>query len=89
LFSINRVPETVEVGVRPEDIALGKKRKADLRVRVEMLSNFGAEKYVHTSLGESSITVRASKDATYNTGQMISLFVDSDKPHIFYEGQRV
>ncbi len=83
------VGEIVEVGVRPEDIALGKETKADLRARVEMLSNVGAEKYVHTSLGDSSITVRASKDATYNIGQMISLFVDSDKLHIFHGGKRV
>ena len=61
------VGKTVEIGVRPEDIEFGKKGKANLRARVEMLSNVGAEKYVHARLGENAITVRASKDATYST----------------------
>jgi ABC-type sugar transport system ATPase subunit len=81
--------KTVEVGVRPEDIVFGKNGEAELRARVEMLSNVGAEKYVHARLGEGPITVRASKDATYSTGQMISLFIDPDKLHVFHEGKRV
>ena len=79
----------VAVGVRPEDIMLGKNREAKLRARVEMISNVGAEKYVHARLGEGLITVRASKDAIYDTGQMISLFIDPDKLHVFHEGKRI
>lgn len=79
----------VAVGVRPEDIMLGKNREAKLRARVEMISNVGAEKYVHARLGEGLITVRASKDATYDTGQMISLFIDPDKLHVFHEDKRI
>jgi multiple sugar transport system ATP-binding protein len=79
----------VAVGVRPEDIMLGKNREAKLRARVEMLSNVGAEKYIHARLGECLITVRASKDATYDTGQMISLFIDPDKLHVFHEDKRI
>lgn len=83
------VGKTVEVGMRPEDIVFGKNGKANLRARVEMVSNVGAEKYVHARLGENAITVRVSKDATYDTGQRISLFVDPDKLHVFHEGKRV
>jgi multiple sugar transport system ATP-binding protein len=83
------VGKTVEIGVRPEDIELGKNGKANLRARVEMLSNVGAEKYVHARLGENTITVRTSKDATYNAGEMISLFIDPDKLHVFHEGKRI
>jgi multiple sugar transport system ATP-binding protein len=83
------IGKTVEIGVRPEDIEFRTHQEANLSARVEMLSNVGAEKYVHARLGEKPITVRASKDATYSTGQMISLFIRPDKFHVFYEGQRI
>jgi ABC-type sugar transport system ATPase subunit len=83
------VGKTVEIGARPEDIEFGRNGKSNLRARVEMLSNVGAEKYVHARLGENAITIRASKDATYNAGEMISLFIDPDKLHVFHEGKRI
>ena len=83
------VGKTVEIGARPEDIEFGINGKSNLRARVEMLSNAGAEKYVHARLGENTITVKASKDATYNAGEMTSLFIDPDKLHVFYEGKRI
>jgi len=83
------VGKMVEVGVRPEDMVFKKNGEGDLDAGVEMLSNVGAEKFVHGRLGEGSITVRASKDATYDPGEMISLFIDPEKLHVFHQGQRV
>ena len=88
-FAQDLVGKTVEVGMRPEDIVFGKNGKANLRAQVEMVSNVGAEKYVHARLGENAITVRVSKDATFDMGQMTSLFMDPDKLHVFHEGKRV
>ena len=79
----------VEVGVRPEDIQFSESGETGLNATVEMISNVGASKYVHASLGKSAITVRAAKDVSYDTGQSVRLTVDPNKLHIFYEGKRV
>jgi len=79
----------VEVGIRPEDFEFKESERTPLRGTVEMMSNTGADKYVHARLGNSSVTVRAEKDAPYDTGQPVRLSVDPKKVHIFYEGMRV
>jgi multiple sugar transport system ATP-binding protein len=81
--------DSVEVGVRPEDISLSENGGTRLQAQVEMLSYVGAEKYIHGRLGETLITVRASKEATYTAGEMICLFVDPHALHIFHKGRRI
>jgi ABC-type sugar transport system ATPase subunit len=85
----NLAGRTVEVGVRPEDLEFTGDEKTGLKARVEMLSNVGAEKYVHARLGDNLITVRTSKDTAYHTGEQICLSVDSEKLHVFDEGRRI
>ncbi len=79
----------VEVGIRPEDIEFKESGKTLLHATVEMMSNVGADKYVHARLGKSPVTVRAAKDVSYDTGQRISLAVDPNKLHIFHGGRRI
>jgi len=88
-FSRDLVGRTVEVGVRPEDIMVARNKKTPLQARVEMLSNVGAEQYIHARLGKSPITVRTSKDAMYHTGEVISMSIAPEKLHVFEEGKRV
>jgi multiple sugar transport system ATP-binding protein len=78
----------VEVGIRPEDIEV-RQEESDLRAEVEMLSNVGAEQYIHTKLGRAPLTLRAPKDATCRAGDMIPIHVDTRKLHFFFEGQRM
>jgi multiple sugar transport system ATP-binding protein len=88
-IALDMQEQDVEVGVRPEDIALDESGKTHLRARVEMMSNAGADKYVHARLGKSQVTVRAAKDLSYDTGQSIRLSVNPDKLHIFHAGMRI
>jgi ABC-type sugar transport system ATPase subunit len=81
--------QDVEVGIRPEDIEFSKTGSPPLAATVEMMSNVGASKYVHARLGKSSVTVRAGKDVSYDTGEPVSLAVDPNKLHIFHEGKRI
>jgi multiple sugar transport system ATP-binding protein len=78
----------VEVGIRPEDIEIGKSATA-LSGKVEMISNIGSEKYLHVGLGTVSLTVRAPKEAIFQTGQIIFLAMGPDRLHIFHEGRRI
>jgi ABC-type sugar transport system ATPase subunit len=79
----------VEIGIRPEDIAIAKDFKEALKGEVEMISNMGANKYIHVRSGSTSLTVRCDKEDSFRPGEIVSLAVDPSKLHIFYEGQRV
>ena len=79
----------VEVGIRPEDIDVGQAPGTALRAQVEMLSNVGAHKYVHGRLGGTSITVRATKEASFQPGQTVCLVIHPERLHIFHEGRRI
>jgi len=79
----------VEVGIRPEDIVVGQGAGTVIRAEVEMISNVGTDKYIHARLGETSITVRAPKEANFQPGQIVPLVIDPKRLHIFYEGRRI
>jgi ABC-type sugar transport system ATPase subunit len=79
----------VELGIRPEDVEFSESGGIRLHATVEMVSNVGANQYVHARLGKSAITVQAPKDVSYDTGQPVSLVVDPNNLHIFYGGKRI
>lgn len=81
--------QDVEIGIRPEDIEVKEDGRSGIRAAVEMMSNAGADKFVHARLGKGPITVRAPKDVSYDSGQLISLSVDPSKLHVFREGRRI
>jgi hypothetical protein len=54
-----------------------------------MVTNVGAEKYIHARIGDSVITVRTSKDATFFSGQDVCLIMDVEKLHVFEKGRRI
>ncbi|MBW1707809.1 MAG: TOBE domain-containing protein, partial [Deltaproteobacteria bacterium] len=79
----------VEMGIRPEDIKVAHGREKSLRAKVEMISNVGAEKYIHAVLGTTGLTIRAAKEASFQAGEIIPLVINPSKLHIFKKGQRV
>jgi multiple sugar transport system ATP-binding protein len=79
----------VEVGMRPEDIECGEAAKTHLRAEIEMMSNVGADQYLHARLGEAPLTFRALKDAQYSVGEVLPIYVDTHKIHIFHKGRRM
>ncbi len=95
-FSLNGVDvssklgETdVEMGIRPEDIKVAHGRDKTLKAEVEMISNIGAEKYIHARMGTAGLTIRAAREAFFHAGDIIPLVIDPSKLHIFQNGQRV
>ncbi len=82
----------VELGVRPEDIEIGQGRGGTMVVqetKVEMLSNVGSVKYIHARLGQEGLAVCVPKDTNLQPGQVISLYIDPQRVHIFHEGLRL
>ncbi|MDY6990899.1 MAG: sn-glycerol-3-phosphate ABC transporter ATP-binding protein UgpC [Thermodesulfobacteriota bacterium] len=79
----------VEVGIRPEDIECGEEDKTHLKAEIEMMSNVGADQYIHARIGTAPLTLRAPKDATFCAGDIVPIFIDTRKLHIFHEGRRV
>ncbi len=77
----------VELGVRPEDIRVGKNES--LKAVVEMMSDAGSEKYVHARLGRAKVTVRVEKDASCREGEVLGLGIEPRRTHIFRDGRRI
>jgi multiple sugar transport system ATP-binding protein len=95
-FSLNvvNVPshleeKDVEMGIRPEDIKVAHEGENILMAKVEMISNVGAEKYIHARLGTAGLTIRANKGDSFQPGEIISLVVDPSRFHFFYKGRRI
>jgi ABC-type sugar transport system ATPase subunit len=79
----------VELGIRPEDIEIRREPGRSIQAEVDLLSNVGADKVIHTRRGETLITVRAPKETSHNRGEKIPLFIDPSKIHLFKEGRRI
>jgi len=79
----------LEIGLRPEDIKVGLEDDGGLKATVEMVTNVGSEKYVHTRIGSTSLTARVEKETSITTGGVVSLGIDTSKLHLFDGGKRI
>jgi multiple sugar transport system ATP-binding protein len=79
----------VQVGIRPEDIAVGRGREDALKATVDMVSNVGAEKYLHARVGNGNLTVRVTKEFALHPGDRVPLVMDPSKLHVFHNGRRI
>jgi len=79
----------VEMGIRPEDVELSGEGTATLKARVQMVSNVGSEKYIHARLGREEITLRASKEASCRSGDVIDLIMPPHRLHLFSGGKMI
>jgi len=86
---LNFKENTIEIGIRPEDIEISHGSENELKAKVEIISNVGSEKYIHTRIGSATITARARKEETFLSGETISLGINPSKLHIFYNGKRI
>ena len=86
---LNPVDGEVDLGFRPEDVKIVEAGAETLPVKVEMISDVGSEKYIHTQIGREHLTLRAPKDASFRPGEIINLTIDLTRLHIFQGGVRV
>lgn len=79
----------VELGIRPEDLAVSQSETAQMKARVEMHSNVGAHGYLYVRMGETDLTIRVPKGVSPRPGDTIGVQCDLSKVHVFQEGLRV
>ena len=79
----------VEIGIRPEDAEIVPAEEGGTPIRVDMLSHVGSEQYIHGQLGDEALTLRASKEASIQQGDVITVRIDPDRLHVFRQGRRV
>jgi multiple sugar transport system ATP-binding protein len=82
-MDLNFGGEELKIGIRPEDIKVGRESEAGLRAEVEMVTNVGSEKYVHARVGATSLTARADKEVAVTPGEIICLGLEASKLHFF------
>ncbi len=86
----HKIPEgDVELGIRPEDVAILEGQAASMKAHVGMVSNVGSEKYLHGRIGREEITLRAPKDAAWVAGDIIDLQFPAERLHLFLDGRRI
>ncbi|MDY6857225.1 MAG: ABC transporter ATP-binding protein [Thermodesulfobacteriota bacterium] len=85
----NLSEKRVELGIRPEDIEIVHKAEDALRVKVEMISNVGSEKFIHARLGSNDMTIRIAKEADIRLGEIIQVVMKPSMLNIFYNGRRI
>ncbi len=81
--------ETVEMGIRPEDMVIGPEAPGSLQLEVDMVSDVGSEKYVHGTLGAQGVTVKGSKDRPFTAGEKVFISVNPVAVRLFHKGRRI
>jgi multiple sugar transport system ATP-binding protein len=79
----------LEIGIRPEDIAVSGEPAKGLRATVEMVTDVGAQKYLHTRLGSTRFTATADKEDSFQIGETVSLAINPAHLHFFRGGRRI
>ncbi|HVV12555.1 ABC transporter ATP-binding protein [Amycolatopsis sp.] len=78
------VPDTeVTLGIRPEHLRLGGKRR-DLLAVVRLLENLGSEEVAHCTVGGARVCVRGPRPLGLATGQTVSLSTTPAHVHLFH-----
>ena len=77
------------MGIRPENIRIVQRDQADLTAELEMISNMGAERYIHAKTDDMSLAIRCVEEIQLEPGEKIPLELDGSKVHLFHEGRRV
>jgi ABC-type sugar transport system ATPase subunit len=88
-IAINFEDTELEIGIRPEDIQVVDRAEGALKAVAEMITNVGAEKYVYSRVGSTSLTVRVPKEFLFKPGEVIYLKMLPSRFHFFHNGKRI
>jgi multiple sugar transport system ATP-binding protein len=85
--------ETIhEIGVRPQDLSVGKTSSGRCQLVVDVVEPMGWEMHVHGHVGRQPITLHTRMEASENVlpGDVLDLSIDLERVHLFGEnGQRI
>jgi multiple sugar transport system ATP-binding protein len=79
----------IVMGLRPENIAFREFEQSEgeqpwiVHAVVEMTELMGADAYVYSSVGESTVIIRADADSSLLSGERVGLWFNMQKAHFF------
>jgi multiple sugar transport system ATP-binding protein len=71
------------LGVRPEDCSITSPAKGALKAQVYTTELIGDHTLVTTKIGSDTLTVKASKDYTANSGDKIGISFEKSRVYVF------
>ena len=72
-----------------QDVKINDEGIPGIQARVEMISDIGAEIYIHAHLGSEKLTLRAPKNVKMMPDDLITLTIDPRSLHFFHQGNRI
>ena len=82
--------QEVEIGVRPEDIIIGKNQvPREIGAKIDLISHIGSEKYLHVMKGDTALTIRVPKEVSFSPGETVPVSLPTSKIHVFKNGIRI
>ena len=76
----------VELGIRPEHVALAPGQPGAIEAPVEMVEPMGSDILVWTRLGEQRVTVRLAADTPVSAGDRVPLLLPANRLNLFDAG---
>ena len=81
--SVNGGADSVDVGVRPEDLSFVAPEQGDLRGEVYVAEPMGREQVVDVRLDDQVVRVLAPGTVNVAAGEQVGLRIDARKLHLF------
>ncbi len=79
-FEHFKFEDDIYLGIRPEDINIGKIDEIQLDVKIDLIENLGFEKIVYTSILNNEIKIKTSKEISEN---FTKISFSKDKTYLF------
>ncbi len=79
-FENFKFEDEIYLGIRPEDINIGKIDEIQLDVKIDLIENLGFEKIVYTSILNNEIKIKTSKEISEN---FTKISFSKDKTYLF------
>jgi ABC-type sugar transport system ATPase subunit len=79
----------VTLGIRPEDFHLSNAADAWVSGSAEFVEDLGSDCFVHLACGDLELVVRLPAQHPIKRGDRLTLKIDAQRAHLFYEGRRL
>ena len=88
LVSAGYVGKTVTLGIRPEHLSddkelIGANPNSIVKGNVEVIELMGAESYIYTKCGQSSMNIRVEGTTSLQIGEVADLYLRAERLHVF------
>jgi multiple sugar transport system ATP-binding protein len=83
------VGRSLTLGVRPEDLHLADADQGWISGIVDLVEDLGSDQFLHVRCNGIDLVARAGREASVRPGDRIGVNVDSERLHLFLDGNRI